>query len=187
MREKLENISTTINEPISVIDLKNHVRIDTDDEDDLIEIYAKSARELAETFCNRVIASQQFKLTLDDFPGVIRLPKTPVISIDSFTYVDTSGNTQALTSNDYHFSNDEFDPVIVPPYSGSWPNAQDGYEKVVITFTCGMSSIPGHVKNAILMIGGDLYANRETLAPITVSEIPHTAIALLAPVRKVIA
>lgn len=187
MREKLENISTSVNEPVSVIDLKNHVRCDADDEDDLLEIYSKSARELAEAFCNRVIASQQFRLTLDYFPDVIRLPKTPVISIDSFTYIDANGDTQALSSGTgYHFSNDEYDPVIVPPYSESWPNAQDGFEKVVITFTCGLSSVPDHVKSAILMLGGDLYANRETLAPITINEIPHTAMALLAPIRKVV-
>lgn len=185
MREKIENISTSITEPVSLSELKTHLRVTSNSEDAYLLTLITQAREMAETYANAVIAQQSFRLTLDQFVGQIYLPYTPVISIDSFTYVDTAGATQTLTSSDYHFSNTAYDPVLIPPYSESWPNAQDGYEKVVIEFTAGFATAPEYAKAAIMMIAGDLWMNREDSAPVKLEAVNWQASALLAPIRKV--
>ena len=188
MRRKLENISTSISEPVELSDVKTHLRVDYDDEDVLLTAYISAARSIAENYANRVIAPQQFRLTLDRFPHLIRLPKTPVITIDSFTYVDNQGATQPLSSGTgYHFSNEEFDPVLVPPYTENWPDTEDGYEKVVITFTAGYSSPTEIIKSAIMLIIGDLYMNRESSAPVSLQQVPFGAKALLDSIRKGVA
>lgn len=187
IREILENISASIDEPVSIDDAKEHLRIDASDEDALIRGYLTAARQVAENYANRVIASQQFRLTLDSFPLQIHLPKTPVISVDSFTYVDTNGDSQTLSSGSgYFLSNDDFDPVLKPPYNSSWPDTESGFEKVVITFTAGFSAVPQNVKSAILLIVGDLYNNREHSAPITLHEVSFSSRSLLDPIKRVI-
>ena len=59
-------------------------------------------------------------------------------------------------------------------------------DAVRVDFTCGYgaaSDVPEPIKRAVLLLVGTLYANRESVAPVAMHEIPQSAIWLLSPYR----
>ena len=57
-------------EPLSLDQAKAHLRVDIDDDDDLISTLITAAREYCEEFCHRAFITQTWQLLLDHFPGV---------------------------------------------------------------------------------------------------------------------
>jgi len=55
-------------EPISLSEAKTHLRVDIDDDNSLILALITSARQQAEHICRRAFISQQWMVTLDQFP-----------------------------------------------------------------------------------------------------------------------
>jgi uncharacterized phiE125 gp8 family phage protein len=69
-----------------------------------------------------------------------------------------------------------------------WPATRAIVDAVAVEFTCGYGApddVPEPVRRAVLLLVGTLYANRETVAPTAMQEIPHTAEWLLGPFRVV--
>jgi uncharacterized phiE125 gp8 family phage protein len=84
-------------EPISLVEAKLHLRVTTNDDDTLISSLIKAARQSAENFTNRALASQVLELILDDFPEKeIILPKPPVETVTSIKYTDCEGVESTL-------------------------------------------------------------------------------------------
>lgn len=62
-------VSGPVAEPISLIEAKEHLRVDVNDDDVLISSLITAAREYAESICRRVFVTQRWKLVLDAFPS----------------------------------------------------------------------------------------------------------------------
>ena len=57
-----------------------------------------------------------------------------------------------------------------------------------VEFTCGYGApedVPEAIRRAVLLVVGTLYANRETVAPVAMQQVPQTAEWLLGPYRVV--
>jgi uncharacterized phiE125 gp8 family phage protein len=103
-------------------------------------------------------------------------------------YVDGDGALQTLAAEDYVVRSAETPGEIVPAFATSWPAARDVPDAVQVDFTCGYGApedVPVAVKHAVLLVVGTLYANRETVAPVAMTAIPHSAEWLLGPFRVV--
>lgn len=61
--------SAPATEPVSLIEAKEHLRVDWDSDDALISALISAAREFAESICRRVFITQSWKLVLDGFPS----------------------------------------------------------------------------------------------------------------------
>ena len=137
-------------------------------EDTLITSYIKAAREYCESFQNRSYISQTWELWLDSFPNgnYIRIPLPPLVSVSSVKYYDTS-NTEATFSSDDYFVDTKSEPGrLCLAYGESWPSTTlRSYNGVCITFVCGYGStssyVPERVRQSILLLVADYYANRE--------------------------
>src|SRR3954453_3955872 len=99
----LFQVTAPSTEPISTADAQLQCRVDASDEDALIDALVKAAREHVETFTHRALITQTWDLKLDAFPctGEIWLPKPPVASVTSITYLDTTGVSQTWASSNY--------------------------------------------------------------------------------------
>lgn len=158
-------------EPISIGDVCNHSRIDIGDDDALIELLINAAREQAESITNRALITQTWKLTLDVFPGngygKIKIPKPPLQSIDSVTYLDTDGELQSLTdSPTSNWILEAGEPTImVPDYDVTWPSTYDVPDAVNITFTCGYGDaaedVPAAIRQWMMVYVAGMYEYRE--------------------------
>ena len=76
-------------EPVTVDEAKIFSRIDTIEEDNLIEGFIESVRMAAEEYLGRAFISQTITTVLDFWPGkIIELPRPPLISVTGIYTVD---------------------------------------------------------------------------------------------------
>lgn len=172
----LELVTGPSVEPISLAELKLHVRTSGSAEDTLLAIYIAAARLKAEAELGRALINQTWRLRLDAFGGVdaageaineIKIPKPTVQSITSVTYVDTNEDTQTLATNQYTLDAVTSPGWLYPAVGVDWPETSETLNAVAITFVAGYgataASVPADIRNWILLTAGFLYANREAM------------------------
>jgi uncharacterized phiE125 gp8 family phage protein len=186
----LKIVSAPANPAVTLADMKLHARVDSDitEEDTLLTALVDAARVRTEIITGRALISQQWDMFMDCFPsgnGVIILPKPPLVSVDSITYVDTNGASQTLATSVYKVdSHDTIPSRISLKLNQEWPETNGEAQDVTIRFTVGYgadeSSIPETIKAAIKMMAAHWYENRESASTgIAVKEVPDSANALL--------
>lgn len=151
---------------ISVAEAKVHLKVDTVDEDALIEIYIKAATEAAEQMIGRAIMPQTWELTEEAFPAVLQLTRIPVVSIASLKYFDNDGVQQTLSNTLYQLDNfDDFSSArVVPAYGSNWPSTRLVPNAVVLRYLAGYANagdVPSSIKDWIYLQVGAMYENRE--------------------------
>jgi uncharacterized phiE125 gp8 family phage protein len=170
----LKLIAAPTSEPITLEDTKLHLRVDIDDDDNLISNLITSARQYVESFTRRAIASATYELALDDFPAgddeEIILPKPPLESVTSVKYTDSDGDETTWDSSKYIVI-ESIPAIIIPAYTESWPSFTPyPREAVKVKYVAGYKFggddhlvIPEPIKQAMLLIITDHYENRGQL------------------------
>lgn len=154
--------------PVSLIEAKAHLRVDTTDDDLLITALIGSATELAEQATGRALMAQTWQLSLDTFPCAAELTRVPVQAVTSLVYADVTGTDQTLALANYTLCNsDDYSPArVVPAWSKSWPAIRSQPNAVRITYTAGYASaalVPESIKSWIKLMVGAMYENREAV------------------------
>ena len=194
---RLKIIEAALVEPISLAEAKLHIRKATDDEDDLIESLIKAVREDAENFTCRALATQVFEYILNEFPDEeIKLPMPPLQNLEEegIKYKDKDGIETTWEAENYIVDSDSEPAAIIPAYGKSYPTITlYPIGAVRIKYKAGYicdGLIPPHLKipkpitQAMLLIIGHLYENREeVLVGKTATRIPLSAESLLGPYR----
>lgn len=180
-----------MSEPITAAEAAVFLRLDgaTDSptpEEDFLTGLILAARLAAEKFLNRTIAERARTLILDAFPAdIIDLPFGTVINVDTIAYIDTDGNNQTVSS--FILSEDRLTPAV----DESWPDTQIRLGAVTITYTAGYADInspaengtPQNIVQAMYLMIGDMYENRESVAQGNVYQVNPTQVNLLIPDR----
>lgn len=146
--------------PVSIDEAKLRLRIDAADDADDVTLMIAGATGYVEKYCNTRLMTQTVAMKCDRFADLSYLPEAPVQSVSSVTYVDTDGNQQTLDSTVYEPRADGLDAAIVLKYGQQWPVPQVG-SRISVTAVVGYVSVPDAIRNAILLLVGDAYANRE--------------------------
>lgn len=169
---------------ISVAELKSHLRVDFDDDDDLMSDLVVSAQAYVEgpEGIGLVLAPSTWRLNLDGFPAdqVIAIPLGPVTAVSGISYVDPAGATQTLDLANVRIDLDGRPARITPALNKDWPDTADLVGAVKVTFTAGPASPDPALKRAVLMLAAHWYANPSATAPGQVPEIPLGVAAILA-------
>ena len=122
----------------------------------------------------------------------IALPYPPVISVEAITYEDAQGVDQVLSASGWRSTAEGVEPA----FGEIWPTGRVDANAVRIRYRAGyvadpkadplMPRVPAAITAALLLMVGDLYANREAQqvdqSRGTAVENP-TAAALLQPFR----
>lgn len=176
-------------EPVSIYQAKQHLRVDMADDDALIDGLIRTARAWAEEYSGRALITQTLEVGLECFPAVaICLPRPPVQSITSITYLDPQGASTVMPPEDYELDTTAVIHTVRPVYGKSWPaiRSQPGAVKVryVAGFGATGASVPPQYIQAMLLVIGRYYSVREdvVIGP-AAQEIPFAAQALLGPSR----
>jgi len=179
------NLVTAMAVPvIGLQEAKDHLRVTAATEDALIDSLMKSAEAWAEAFTGRALLTQSWDLTLESFPTEIEIPKPPLQSITSITYIDTAGASQTLASTVYQAdTSSRMHPGRVKlAVDQVWPSTRSGeYAAVVVRFVAGYpyGVLPEPIRQAMLMVLSHLYDHREAIAHAqTMIEVPMGAHAL---------
>jgi len=156
-------------EPVTLTEAKTHLRVDVTDDDVLITSLITSARQYVEQIARRALVTQTWRLSMQEFPasGVIILPKPPLQSVTSITYTDINGTTSTVDSSIYTVDTDSEPGRVVLKYGESWPSASlANTNPVQVTFVAGyggQGAVPEYWKQAILLLVGHWYENREAI------------------------
>lgn len=153
-------------EPVSLDEQKAQSRIDTDDDDLLIADKITEARETLERRMGRQFLTATWLLGLDAFPacGWLRLPRPPLQSVQTITYLDADGATQTLATSLYGVDTLSEPGILYRLPSQSWPCTYGVPNAVQITFVAGWDDVlyvPAGIKAAIKLLVAHWYENRE--------------------------
>jgi uncharacterized phiE125 gp8 family phage protein len=174
-------------EPVSLQEAKDHLRFRSTDKDALIEALITSVRQHLDGpngVLGRCLITQTLRLTLDAWPCEIILPCPPLISVTSIEYQDGGSPTYtALTS--FQVTSISEPGKIKPAYGEYWPAIQCGhYDAIRVTYTAGYGAHPGAIpfpiKQAMLLLIGDLFENTEASINQIITKNPAVP-ALLGP------
>lgn len=154
-------------EPITLAEAKLHLRVDHDDDDTLISSLITAARQYVELSTRRALVTQTHQYVLEEFPcdHDIDLARPPIQSVSSIQYVDTNGDTQTFSTNNWRFIPGEPGEIELK-YGRVWPVTQPRGDAVTITYITGYgdaSDVPELAKAAIKLYLGHLYENREAV------------------------
>ncbi len=171
--------------PVTLAEAKAQCRIDSSDEDALINGLIAAATDYVELYTGRAIASQTWELVQDDFCDEMLLTKGPVISVTSVKYNDTAGVEQTVAPANYDFDNASDPQRVVKDPDYQWPDVDDGINNVIIRFVAGYATVPASIKHAMLLLIAHWYAHREAVnVGNIVNNLPNAVEALLTNYRS---
>jgi len=185
-----QTVAPTI-DPVSLSDIKAHCRVDHTDDDAYLLGLITAATNACESFTGRQLIHATYTLKLDGFPGEIELPKPPLSSVTSITYVDTAGTSQTVSADDYQVDSASVVGRVMPAYDAYWPATRDGqYNVVTVTFVAGYgataATVPIRLRQGVKAFAATLYEHRETVVVGAIkAELPEVCRALWYPFKLV--
>lgn len=143
-------------------------------EDDYIQSLIDTSLRMCQSYTQRRILPETWKLHLSAFPwGAIELPYPPLIEVTSIQYYDGDGDLTTLDADDY-FVDAPAGPEAVRGWvrlidGVSWPSSTTREDAVQVTFRTGYVTpgaspetvdVPRDITHGRLLIVKDLYENR---------------------------
>lgn len=176
-----------------------HLRLDGDeDQRELVERLIKAATQhidCPDGWLGRALGLQTLEARLDGFCDIIRLPYVPAIDIVSIHHLDSEGQPQLVGSDVYELVGNDLGTA----WGKSWPTpgANRGRaETVNVQYRAGYAvdpdadpvvpNVPEPIKQAILLMVGDLWHSRATVSTVAAMQsVPMSTRVenLLAPYR----
>ena len=157
-------------EPVTLADVKLHLRITGSAEDSTLALYVQMAREAVEQECWRALLPQTWDLFLSAWPldGIVHIPRPPLQSVTHLRYTDADGVQATYSANNYLVDTASEPGRLVLAPSCTWPSVTlTTANPIVLRFVAGYTnaaSVPAVIRAAILLGVGDIYANREAAA-----------------------
>jgi uncharacterized phiE125 gp8 family phage protein len=214
-REMLDRYSFRIvtppaEEPVTLLDARLQLQLTATGEpashplDPWIEsIGLPVARAMCEDYTGRSLVTQTIELAINGFPatcpgrwfddGSLPLPRAPIRSIESVTYVDADGVTQTVDTANYLLDGFAEPAALYAAYGVAWPVAQTSRGAVRVRYVAGYSGpgespqdfpLPPAIRGAVLLMLGHLNENREATSDLRfLADLPLGVTALLDPYR----
>lgn len=157
-------------EPVKLEEAKEYLRVEHSADDAEITRLIKAARQYVERVTWRALISQTWKLRLNCFPcGPIYLPKPPLSSVSSVSYVDADGNSQTWSSSLWTSDIYSEPGVLEPAYGEAYPTTRAIRQAITITFVAGYGTattdVPEEIRRALMEHVGKAYEHRGVLTP----------------------
>lgn len=166
---------------LTMAEAKQALRIEEDDTslDVMIGIWVAGITAEAETQTHRAFVNRGMRVTLDEFPGAIKL-SAPTFSVESVRFQDPDGVTRTLDPADYYVDRVTKPGYIVPARGKAWPATEQHLNAVMVDYTAGYgptaATVPPEVRLYILARLSELFDPaarefKETQASVFVSRL----------------
>lgn len=187
-------------EPIDIAEAAMHLRLDQFGspleyaDQTLVEVLITVSREYIEGLTGLMLAPQTMQMTGRSFSRMmdwcvdeaIPLMTAPVTGINSISYYDGNNALQVVDPSLYELDSFNMVPRVRLTPGSAWPDTYDKANAVIIEFTGGYSpgspiteNIPKSLKQAMLLMIGHLYENREQTTQAKLEELPFGICALI--------
>lgn len=186
MRYKITTAPTI--EPVSLAEAKLWLKVDGDDDDDLIGSLITAATDYCQQYEGRAYIEQTITAFINTFAKVVNLPMSPVLSITSVHYLDVDGNWELLDDAFYNLHNTTDPAYIEFDISDISVGVKDCDNAVRIIFTSGYryhdgaawaGDVPERVKAAMCLLITHWYERRMATCEQALKEIPMGVKSLL--------
>jgi uncharacterized phiE125 gp8 family phage protein len=160
-------VTPATSEIVTVAEARQQARVDITDDDNLFAGLIAAARRYVEQAGNFALLTQTRELALDAWPNgtEIYLPGYPLQSVASVTYIDYTRQSFTFPTTDYVVDARSKPGRILIEFGKIWPpvilTAGNG---VIVQYVCGWTAaalVPQTIKQAMLLLIGDWYENRE--------------------------
>lgn len=164
-------------QPVTLADVKAHLRTvagDTSEDAAILTPLISAAREYCENVTGRALAAQTVKAYPDSW-GTLRLPRPPITTVTSIKYYDVDDVAYTLAATEYAI--DLIDGVITILEEPA--EELRGVNPIVIEYTAGYTTVPMAIRQAMLLLIGHWYTNREAVSTNANAEVPVAVKTLL--------
>lgn len=148
-------------EPVGLDRIKNHARQMSNVHDGLLQDLISASRSITEQALGIAIIEQQLTQYRDRFDHTMRLPRPPLISVQSITYLDADGQSQTVDQAVYHVDNYKRPGQITLNPSQTWPMTYHEPNSVQINFTAGYgpdrNDVPESLKQGLITLAINQY------------------------------
>lgn len=178
-------------EPISLAEVKAHLRVDAGDEDALLSALIVAARTFIERTLGVALITQGWSYFLDFWPraGCITLPIRPVQAVGAVKVHDGGGGSVTLDMASYAVDvlSDPARLVLTGALPPAPSRALNAFE---VAFTGGYGDeagdVPGPIAQALKLLVAHWFERREPVVlESSAQEVPTMVAALLSPYRRV--
>lgn len=171
-------------EPVTKTEVETQLRLTAGSEDTYLDTLIAAAREDCESFQNRAYITQTWELTLDGWPDFpLKVPMPQLISVTSIKYYDTEDVEVTWASSNYFMDADSEPGRIGLAYNVTLPTTTlRPINGVKIRYVAGYgaaANVPQATKQAILLLIGHYYENREATSEKKMEELPMAVSSLL--------
>lgn len=180
--------------PVTLDEVKAHLREDSTDQDALIGgLIAAAVMHLDgwTGILGRCLMPQTWRQDYNCFERCLRLPLFPVTSISSVKYEDEAGTVQTISASNYALQNDDLGAFIRFKSTYTFAGVSAERPAVHAEYVAGYADaddVPAPLKAAMLLMIGHWYANREAVSigsGIQTQVVPMAADMLIAPYRRI--
>ena len=183
---QLDTAVTT--EPLTLSEAKAHLRVTSSSDDAYISTLITVARELVEKETRQIWTAATYKVSYDTFPGTdtIIIPDiTNIASITSLQYFDNNANDLTWPSSNYYLAS-TLPCRIVKKTASSWPSTDSQPDNVRLKLVTATPTggVPKPLLQAMLLIIGHFYENRQEVADRIYYTMPKASEFLLTPYRN---
>ena len=163
-------------EPVTLASAKAHLRVEVADDDALISALISAARLYLERRTGYWMCQRTAVMECNAFPlrgGDIVFPVRPIVSVQSVQYLPDGGSALVvLTANtEYRLVNSGtiVHRLRLPYGTSEWKMTGLAEDAVRISFTAGASLAEQNMLQALLLLVGHWYENREAAVVGTIS------------------
>jgi len=172
-------------EPITLHEMKAHLRLDDDGQDDLVSGLMRAARLMVESVSRRLLIEQGWRVVMDRWPqdGRVRLPLSPVLAVDRVRVRDAAGAATEINPASIELDVASDPPCMIVSDAPEPGKARNGIEiELRAGYGASPEAVPECLKLAIKILAAHWFENRGDLAGEQV--LPPDAMALVAPFQR---
>lgn len=163
--------------PVSLAEVKAHLRVDDDTEDALVTAMIAGAVGTAEFYLGRSLITQTLRLAFDRWPEeaagpwssgprIIELARPPVQSIAAVTVFDEDDQAMVVDTDVYRLANGSNDRArLVLRQGQSWPTGVRATDAVEIDYLAGYgdagTDVPEPIRQGLLALIAFWFEHRE--------------------------
>lgn len=169
-------------EPVSLAEVKDHLRITRNDQDDFLTNLISRARQHLEQLLNRTIPVTTYEMRLDRFPGThglhdwrdpttdIRrrdaiIPLFPPLLSATISYRDVDDVPTVLAASEFTVDIFSEPGAIVPEFAKDWPTTRGHINDITVTYTAGYDEtthfLSQSITHSLLMLISHWHEHRE--------------------------
>lgn len=187
----LKLLSGPAAEPVSIDEVKAHLRVDGNSEDALIASLLLTSRLHIEAALGLALMTQHWQLVMDVWPvaTTVKIGIAPVQAINEIRVLDRDGASTVVPSSSYALEATGR-PARIVPKDQAWPMPGRKAGGIHIDFVAGFGSaadaVPSPIRQALLLLVTHWYEHRDPIeigAPATA--VPQAVSHLLHPYRPV--